>query len=118
MGAHDTDREASCARRHVLAFLLGTTTLSVGAMPADAAAPRGHVLAPVHLEADGLAAPLGIDSTTPDLSWEFAPGARNTVQTANQIKAATNLGSLNSAKPDLWDTGQVESLVNHGEASP
>ncbi|WP_433462332.1 family 78 glycoside hydrolase catalytic domain [Spirillospora sp. CA-128828] len=69
---------------------------------ADAAAP------PAHLKAADLKAALGIDDTTPPLSWQLQ-GGRNVTQTAYQIQAATSEKALEKGRPDLWDSGRVAS---------
>ncbi|WP_433472731.1 family 78 glycoside hydrolase catalytic domain [Spirillospora sp. CA-142024] len=69
---------------------------------ADAAAP------PTHLKAADLKAALGIDDTTPPLSWQLQ-GGRNVTQTGYQIQAATSEKALEKGRPDLWDSGRVAS---------
>jgi len=62
----------------------------------------------IGLVCEHLENPLGIDCVTPRLSWRLAderPGAR---QTAYRIVAASSLQKL-TEKPDLWDSGEVES---------
>jgi len=82
----------------------GITAAAVGAAgtiaPATAeAAPATPGLRPIDLRVDHLRSPLGIDDTTPTLSWRFAPGPRDQAPTAYQIKV-TGDGLL-------WDSGKV-----------
>lgn len=66
-------------------------------------------MSPVNLRCEYLLDPLGIDSAEPRLSWTFEPGARGLKQSAYQIQVASILGLLDEDKPDLWDTGIVQS---------
>lgn len=77
------------------------------ALPASAApAPgRARTLRPADPRVGHLPSPLGIDATKPTLSWRFAAGPRNAVQSAYQVRAATSDARL--ARPDLWDSGKV-----------
>ncbi len=53
--------------------------------------------------------PLGIDITTPRLSWQMQsdrPGAR---QAAYRVLAAGDPALLRTGNADLWDSGQIES---------
>jgi alpha-L-rhamnosidase len=59
------------------------------------------------LRTDALGTPLGIDDTTPTLSWKPAGTGRNEAQTAYQIEAASSSARLDD--PDLWDSGKVAS---------
>jgi alpha-L-rhamnosidase len=70
------------------------------------------VLHPVDLRCEYLKNPLGIDRTTPRLSWKLqaAPMAgRGLRQTAFQIQVAATEQALQSGKADLWDSGKVDS---------
>ena len=60
------------------------------------------------LRCENLFDPLGIDSTTPHLSWKMSIG-QNGQQQAYQILAASNAALLNEAKADLWNTGKITS---------
>src|SRR3981189_2851719 len=64
---------------------------------------------PTHLECESLTTPLGMDATKPVVSWKLedaTPGAR---QTAYEIQVASTTEILASGKPDVWDSGKVES---------
>jgi len=72
-------------------------------------------LAPVHaqiLRVEGLKTeyqqnPIGIDVRAPRLSWRIQADRRGTMQSAYQIRVATDSGSL--ARAPLWDSGKVPS---------
>ncbi len=64
------------------------------------------------LRCEYLKNPLGIDRTTPRLSWKLqaAPLAgRGLRQTAFQIQVAATEEALGGGKADLWDSGKVKS---------
>jgi alpha-L-rhamnosidase len=64
---------------------------------------------PGDLICESLETPLGIDTATPRLSWQLndsRPGAR---QSAYQLQVATAAKLLESDKPDVWDSGRIES---------
>jgi alpha-L-rhamnosidase len=61
--------------------------------------------APVNLQVENRVDPLGMDVTSPRLSWNIA----SELQTAYQVRAASNQGLLDSDLPDLWDSGIVVS---------
>ena len=52
--------------------------------------------------------PLGIDETTPRLSWKIDADRRSVVQAAYQIRAARTPKDLETGQV-IWDTGKVES---------
>jgi len=62
-----------------------------------------------HLQVDDLTAPLGIDDTAPQLSWQVSGGTTAAVQTGYEVRAATSRSLLDSGNPDLWDSGRVAS---------
>ncbi|HWY45117.1 MAG TPA: family 78 glycoside hydrolase catalytic domain [Candidatus Sulfotelmatobacter sp.] len=79
--------------------------LACGLLPASLSAQSK----PVHLECESLTTPLGMDANKPVLSWKLqdaTPGAR---QTAYEIQVAFSAEVLASGKPDVWDSGKVES---------
>ncbi|WP_299012524.1 family 78 glycoside hydrolase catalytic domain [uncultured Polaribacter sp.] len=55
--------------------------------------------------------PLGIDNTSPRLSWKLAQenAVRGQKQTAYQILIASSLDNLESNTGDVWDSGKVDS---------
>jgi len=77
------------------------------AAPVWAAAVR-----PVELQCEYRVNPLGIDETTPRLSWTLAaanPAARGLKQSAYRVIAAGSMEAASAGKGDLWDSGKVES---------
>jgi alpha-L-rhamnosidase len=72
-------------------------------------------VAPVHtqmlrveaLKTEYQSNPIGIDVRTPRLSWRIQADRRGTMQSAYQIRVATDSGSL--ARAPLWDSGKVPS---------
>ncbi|MFB7286711.1 family 78 glycoside hydrolase catalytic domain [Actinacidiphila glaucinigra] len=81
----------------VLAFI-GT-----GIESPSAAAASSHV-AVVETEADGTAAPLGIDDPHPQLSWQLASTSRGVTQTKYHLSVATSAETLRKGRPDVWQT--------------
>ncbi|MBV9866095.1 MAG: family 78 glycoside hydrolase catalytic domain [Abitibacteriaceae bacterium] len=53
--------------------------------------------------------PLGIDATSPRLSWMLHSNQRNQEQTAYQILVASTPGRLSRNRGDLWNSGRVAS---------
>ncbi len=58
----------------------------------------------VNLKTEYRSNPLGIDVTSPRLSWQLQSDRQGAKQTAYQIKAGSSAGQT-----DLWDSGKVES---------
>lgn len=53
--------------------------------------------------------PLGIDISTPRLSWRLVSDRRGAAQRAYQILVATDPKSLEAGDADLWDSGKRDS---------
>lgn len=53
--------------------------------------------------------PMGIDITTPKLSWEIESKGRGVVQTAYQLIVASSQSALDKNNGDLWNSGKVTS---------
>ena len=53
--------------------------------------------------------PLGIDVTSPRLSWRMQTGRPGARQTAYRLLAASSAGQLSTGSADLWDSGRIES---------
>ena len=70
--------------------------------------------APVHLRCESVRNPLGIDVTTPHLSWQSDSTERNWMQTAYQIVVSASPALDASAK--IWDSGKVMSAESVGVA--
>ncbi|MCY2991476.1 MAG: family 78 glycoside hydrolase catalytic domain [Planctomycetota bacterium] len=74
----------------------------------EAAAP-GPGLLPTYLRCEYLANPLGIDETSPRLSWLVVSSERGQRQTAYRILVASREELLGQDRGDLWDTDKVAS---------
>ncbi|MFC1537773.1 family 78 glycoside hydrolase catalytic domain, partial [Gemmatimonadota bacterium] len=61
------------------------------------------------LRCEYLANPLGIDETSPRLSWRLESDQRGQKQTAYRILVASNEENLRNNVGDLWDTGKLPS---------
>ncbi|MFF8881459.1 family 78 glycoside hydrolase catalytic domain [Streptomyces flaveolus] len=99
-------------RRPALLVASGLTALVTvlpTAVNADAGAPAR--IAPAGLRTQHLAQALGIDDTTPYLSWNITSRATGVVQSAYRVQAAGSLSRLKQGRPDLWDSGKVRSGV-------
>jgi len=66
-------------------------------------------LAVEHLRCEYRVNPLGIDVTTPRLSWILRSDRRAQVQSAYQARVASTMQALEADRADLWDSGQVLS---------
>ncbi|WP_161557847.1 family 78 glycoside hydrolase catalytic domain [Micromonospora sicca] len=64
------------------------------------------------LRVDALTEPIGIDDTSPHLSWELVSSGRSVTQTAYEVRAATSAERLDD--PDLWESGRVDSDQSTG----
>jgi len=53
--------------------------------------------------------PINIDEMHPRFSWIISAEKRNQVQTAYQIIVASSPAKLKDHKPDIWDSGRIES---------
>ncbi|MFE7169348.1 family 78 glycoside hydrolase catalytic domain [Streptomyces sp. NPDC057616] len=107
---HRTSRRGGPRRALVLpAAVTAFATVLAGAVTADAAADI--TITPSGLRTQHLSQALGIDDTTPDLSWRTTAHAANALQGAYRVQAASSLQRLRSGRPDLWDSGKVASAV-------
>ncbi|MFD2287676.1 Bacterial alpha-L-rhamnosidase [Pedobacter petrophilus] len=53
--------------------------------------------------------PIGIDTSTPGLSWKLQSKQHNVTQTAYQVLVASSFGNLNKNIGNVWDTKKVAS---------
>ncbi|GAA3960097.1 family 78 glycoside hydrolase catalytic domain [Actinomadura viridis] len=90
------------------AALIAALPLTALAVPSAFADP-GRGPGAVGLRSADLAQALGIDDTTPPLTWRLGTEGRDVAQTAYQVQAATSRERLLSGRADLWDTGRVAS---------
>jgi alpha-L-rhamnosidase len=61
------------------------------------------------LRCEYLENPLGIDTTTPRLSWKLRTEQRDVKQSAYHLLVASSKEKLENQTGDLWDTGKVDS---------
>ncbi|MEU1304850.1 family 78 glycoside hydrolase catalytic domain [Streptomyces shenzhenensis] len=100
-------------RRRVPLLTAGLTafaTVLAGAVGADATTAAG-ALVPTQLRTQHLDRALGIDDTTPSLSWRTAARAADVLQSGYRVQAATSPERLRAGRPDLWDSGKVRSAT-------
>jgi len=69
----------------------------------------GADLTLAHLRCEFRENPLGIDVTTPRLSWEIESSARGIEQAAYQVMVASSEAALNNDEADLWNSGKVSA---------
>src|SRR5487761_1914225 len=62
-----------------------------------------------NLRCEYLTNPLGIDATSPRLSWIVSSSQRGEMQTAYQVLVASSPKLLSDDQGDLWDSGKVAS---------
>jgi len=62
-----------------------------------------------NLRCEYLINPLGIDATSPRLSWNITSPRRGEMQSAYQVLVASSKELLNQDQGDLWDSGKVSS---------
>ncbi|MEU9268585.1 family 78 glycoside hydrolase catalytic domain [Streptomyces sp. NPDC048251] len=107
-------RSGSRVGRRRLALLLpAAVTAFVTAVSGTvtASAATAGTLTPGHLRTQHLDEVLGIDDTTPVLSWQTTARTASVLQGAYRIQAATSAERLRSGRADLWDSGKVSSAV-------
>ena len=76
--------------------------------PASKAAPAAFT-GPVELRVDNNRNPLGIDDPAPRFSWQLHDPTRGARQTAYKLEIASHPELLGQNKPDIWDSGRIES---------
>ncbi len=90
--------------------------LPARAFPAKKELPDVGHLTVINLNCESRKNPLGIDKLHPRLGWNMKAIAmeRGQNQTAFRIQVASSKALLLSGKPDLWDSGKVDtSLCNN-----
>ncbi|MFJ8791723.1 family 78 glycoside hydrolase catalytic domain [Streptomyces sp. NPDC102462] len=92
------------------AALTAFATVLAGAVSADATTATGALAASL-LRTQHLDGALGIDDTTPSLSWRTTARTANVLQSAYRVQAATSPQRLRAGRPDLWDSGKVRSAT-------
>jgi alpha-L-rhamnosidase len=71
---------------------------------------------PVHLCCEYLENPLGLDTSSPHLSWQSDNTERNWKQTAYEILVASRVELLRAGSADIWDSGKIDSAESVGIA--
>lgn len=71
--------------------------------------PAMATMKPTELKCEYLVNPIGIDAERPRLSWALESARRAERQTAYQVQVASSEGALAGDRPELWDSGKVES---------
>ncbi len=75
-------------------------------------------ITPSRFRCEHLENPIGIDQTTPRLSWALEGTGRSRQQSAYQILASSTPEKLEAGQCDLWDSGKTESdeslLIGYG----
>ena len=64
---------------------------------------------PAQLTCNSLDHPLGIDVQAPTLSWQLRDKRRGAHQTAYEVQVASSPSLVEAGKPDVWDSGRIES---------
>jgi len=81
--------------------------LAVGLFSASGLAFESN--APSRLLCEAMQEPLGIDITSPRLSWRLQDSRRGARQAAYEIRVAGSAESLAQDHADVWDSGRVDS---------
>jgi alpha-L-rhamnosidase len=91
-------------------FLSGTSTLllTTGLTPPVLSAPS-DAIAVVDLRTESVDAPVGVETSKPQLSWRIEAGRRGMRQSAYRIEVASSAEALTAGHADLWDSGHVDS---------
>ena len=86
--------------------LLGPVALVTAEAPSQQTEPSVSITA---LRCNRRIEPVGVDDPTPAFSWQLHSRRRNVRQTAYQVLVASEPNLLHTGKPDLWDSGRVDS---------
>src|SRR5690242_6143822 len=91
-------------RRVRLLFCLSIALLALNYGKTDA-----QKITAVNLRCEYIDNPLGINATTPRLSWEISGEGRDIVQTAYQVLVASSREKLDREEGDRWDSKKINS---------
>jgi alpha-L-rhamnosidase len=69
-------------------------------------------LQPVAITCEYIENPLGIDMSSPRLSWNFTSNERNQFQSAYEIIVSDNMKDIGKAVGNSWSTGKISSSEN------
>ncbi|MEU0598157.1 family 78 glycoside hydrolase catalytic domain [Streptomyces sp. NPDC006393] len=104
-------RRRGRTRRALVLPAAATAFVTVLAGAVTASGAPEATITPAGLRTQHLSQALGIDDTTPDLSWRTTARDGNVLQGAYRVQAATSLQRLLAGRPDLWDSGKVASAT-------
>lgn len=92
-----------------------TIGLVLAAMSTIVTAQRtATAVGPADLQVENLKTLLGIDDPAPHFSWQLHDPARDAKQSAYRIAVASTADRLLAGKPDIWDSGRIESSQSIG----
>ena len=66
-------------------------------------------LIPIKLRCENIQNPLGIDVSTPRLSWQYSASANDEAQIAYEIIVHDNLREIKKEKANMWASGKITS---------
>jgi alpha-L-rhamnosidase len=91
------------------------TTVNSNAQQKKKAAQNKYSISIESLQCENQNNPIGIDVNNPRLAWISKAGidGRGQYQTAFRIQVASSKDLLQSGKPDLWDSGIVDSAQSN-----
>jgi alpha-L-rhamnosidase len=95
----------------VLLTVLAMGLLAGGPVTAE---PAPSTLTVHGLQTDYATDPLGIDDTTPTLSWQLTSPTNGARQSAYQVLVASSPDRLTPGAADVWDSGRVQSAESVG----
>jgi alpha-L-rhamnosidase len=64
---------------------------------------------PVHLRAEHMTNPIGIDAAKPQFAWQSDATTPNWMQSGYQLLVATSKTNLTAGKADVWNSGRIAS---------
>lgn len=98
----------SIAKALLVCFAAGLVLIYAERLPAQYRDPLASSK-PAELECESLAQPMGVDVERPHLSWKLHDPRVGAKQTAYRILVARQSHLLDIDKPDVWDSGRVNS---------
>jgi alpha-L-rhamnosidase len=100
------------SRRDVLGGMAGTAALTAfpaGVRGGPAGNAAGSDMRPVGLTTNHVTNPLGISTEAPRFGWRLVAPGRDRAQRAYRIMVASAPERLEDTRPDIWDSGRVDS---------
>ncbi|RYZ50184.1 MAG: alpha-L-rhamnosidase, partial [Sphingobacteriales bacterium] len=72
------------------------------------------------LQVENLDNPVGVDRTQPAFSWQLTGNGRNLLQTAFELRVATDKAAISKGKNIIWSSGRINSAesLNNLYAGP